>query len=191
MKLLIKVFIDDINSYDLIHILDVLKSQIVDKKNTSIYITSNDISFDFENYDFSYLTKINITSMINYKLNELEWDIVLPILRPCIVKYGFDSLIKKLYKENFPDLDGVLWLNTGEKDDIIKFPVVGKKYYNRFGYLYNPAYNKKYFEEEFAFVAKYYKKVFFIENILIKNLPVIFDDDKIYELRKKFNFGLV
>lgn len=190
MNLLIKIYLDDINPYDLSQLLDVLNKNIVQKASTKIYLMSNDLSFEFENYNFTYLNKISIPQMINYKLNELDWDIVLPIIRPCITTYGFDSKIKSTYSENFTDLDGCLWLNDGEQNDIIKYPVVGRNYYNRFGYLYNPAYNKKYFEEEFTDVLKL-NKFYVVDKVLIKTLILKSDDDNIYELRKKFNFGLL
>jgi hypothetical protein len=187
MKFLIKIYLDELNSYDVQQLLDVINRSISKKDTTKIYLTSNDINFDFENIDYNFLGKISTPQMINYKLNELEWDIVLPIIRPCLFTYGFDSYINKKYKESFLDLDGVLWLDDGEK---FKYPVVGRKYYQKFGYLYNPAYNKKNFEEEFEDILKINNKYINSDKILIKTITLKSEDDNIYELRKKFNFGI-
>jgi hypothetical protein len=129
--------------------------------------------------------------MINYKLDELDWDIVMPMLRPCLATMkGFDTQIKKLYSAKYPRLDGVLWLNDGVQKDINTFPVVGRLYYNDFDYIYNPIYTKKNFEKEFTEVNKLSKKVTFINSIFFKNLRFGPDDDKIYDLRRRNNFGL-
>jgi len=192
MKLLLKVYLEDINPYDTLQLLDVFKKTIVNSGETKVYLTSNDFSFDYVGYDFTALNKVSVPQMINYKLNELEWDLVLPITRPCIISYGFDVMIGKKYKDVFKDLDGVLCLNDVTKSEkIIKYPVVGRKYYESFGYLYNPAYNKKNFEEEFTEVAKYSNKVYFFDKNIIKSISLPSDDDKIYEMRKKLNFNLV
>lgn len=187
MKLLIKIYLDDINPYDLTQLIDIINNNITEKTNTKIQIMSNDFDFDFENYDYTCLTKTSIPQMINYKLNYLEWDIILPIIRPCIVTPNFDFIIKKLYKNNFSDLNGVLLLNGVSNN----YYVVGREYYNKFGFLYNPAYNKKNYEEEFLDILKINNKSIFIDKVIIKTLILKSDDDKIYELRKKLNFGII
>ena len=186
MNLLIKIYFDDINLYDIEQLLGIFKKTINNSGTTKIYLTTNDLNL--ENYDFSYLNKINVPSMINYKLDELDWDIVLPITRPCIISYNFDNIIKKKYEEKFNDLDGVLLLNDAGSD--IKYPVVGRKYYDRFGYLYNPAYNKKNYEEEFIDILNINNKVYYLDGI-VKTIPLKSDDDNIYEMRKKLNFGII
>lgn len=189
MKLLIKIFLDDLNPYDLDELLKIINLNISDKNNTEICIMTNESDFNYDPYKFFYLSEVSIPKMINYKLNEINWDIILPIYKPCILSKGFDLFITQIYKENFPKLDGILWLNDNEQKDIIKYTVVGKEYYNKFG-LYNPAYNKKNFEEEFTEIAKITNKYFFVEKTIIKTLSLKSDDDKVFELRKKFNFGI-
>ena len=187
MKLLIKIYIPEVNPYDLTQILDVLNSSISDKENTKIHITSNDTNFEFDPYEYSYLSDLSIPKMINYNLYDLEWDIVLPIFRPCIESRGFDVIIKNFYGEKFPSLDGVLLLNDGTKNI---YPVIGRKYFEKFGYIYNPAYVKNNYEEEFIEVLNQSNKSYVFDKVIFNTLILKSDDDNIYEMRKKLNFGL-
>lgn len=189
MKLLIKVYFPNVNPYDLMTILEIINSNIVDKENTKICIMTDRDDFDFEPYSFYYLNE-SIPKMINYKLSELKWDIVMPIIRPSITNRGFDNFIKKNYNENFPNLDGVLWLNDNNQTDINTYPVIGRKYYEHFSYIYNPVYNKTNFEKEFTDVLKIKNTYHFVNKICIKPIIMKLDDDNIYELRKKINFEL-
>jgi len=188
MKLLIKIYFEEINPYDLLLIVDDLYSNVVDKDSTTIYIMINNSDFTFE-YDFCYINETNIPKVINYNLDNLEWDIILPIFKPCITTtYGFDLKIKEIYKKKFPKFDGVLWLNDGVQKDINIYPVIGRKYYEKTGFIYNSIYKKKNFENEFTEIMKFSVKYYFVKDIYFKSLMMKSDDDNIYNMRKKFNF---
>lgn len=190
MKLLIKIYIREMNSYDILQILGALKS-VINDNDTKIVIMSNDLTFDFENYEYYSSIETNIQKMINFKLDNLEWDLVLPIFRPIIATKNFDTTIKKLYNDNFENLDGVLWINDNIQNDIATFPIIGRNYYEKFGYIYNPVYFKKNFEEEFTEILKINKKYYYYDKTTIfKILPLKLDDDNIYDFRKKLNFCL-
>jgi hypothetical protein len=84
----------------------------------------------------------------------LASDDMIPQLR------NYDDRIATDMAENFPDLDGVLAYKDGRRDDdLITFAIVGKKYFDRFGYLYNPIYKSVYADNEFTDVAKKLEKV--------------------------------
>ena len=54
---------------------------------------------------------------------------------------GFDNIIIDKMKNYYPDTDGVLWFNDGYQGDKLNtLCILGKKYYDRFGYIYNPEY---------------------------------------------------
>jgi hypothetical protein len=181
MKLLLKIYWNDINPYDLMQILDVINSKITDKESVKIYLMTNDITFDFEPYEFFYSSETSIPKMINMNLDIIDWDIVIPIYKPSVIA-GFDKIIKR-YSELFPNLDGVLLLND-------TYPVIGKKYYEKFKYVYNPVYKYKHFDDEFMEVAKKLNKLNFLDNIPLKILDLKSDDNNIYEMRQRLNFGL-
>lgn len=182
MKLLIKVYWNDINPYDLIQILDVIKAKDLEKEDTKICIMTNDKTFDFSPYEYFYSSETNIPKMINMNLDELDWDIVLPIYKPTVVA-GLDT-VKIVYNKKYPNLDGVLLLTDS-------LPIIGRKYYEKFGYVYNPVYKYKNFDEEFMSVLKQTNKFISYDKSVFKILELKSEDDKIYEMRKKFNFNLI
>ena len=82
----------------------------------------------------------------------------------------------------FFNLDGVLLIKN-EQDTL---PLIGRKYYENFGYVYNPVYNKNHFEDEFNEVLKLKNKSHTINDIKFKILSLKSDDENIYEFRKNF-----
>ena len=121
---------------------------------------------------------------------------------------GYDTIIKQSFNKFFPDTDGVLWFNDGyQGSNLNTLCILGKKYYDRFGYIYNPTYVSLWCDTEFTEVSKLLKKVKYIPHIIIKHehpvwLGEKWDDlqvkndsfnnfDRInYEKRKKNNFDL-
>jgi len=168
MKLLIKIYSNDKT------ILDDFNSKISNKSKTKISLVSD--------------TNLSIPMSLNSDLNSYKWDIVVPIHKTYIPVQYFDDGIRDFYKENYPEFDGVLWLNDGEQKEINTLPVIGKNYYKEFGYIYNPSYNEKNFEKEFTDVLKLKNKYSYIENILFQKKNLLTDDDHIYNFRKKLNF---
>jgi hypothetical protein len=187
MKLLIKIFINDINSYDLEQIINALDDNISDKKNTFIHIMTNDEKVDL-NFKVDFLNDYRVPIMINYKLSDLDWDLILPIVNPLLMKKNFDILIKNEFKKNFQNLDGVLELRPFDENNNLF--VIGRDYYNRFKWIYNPTYRIKNYDKEFNEVLDILDRRKIINTINFKFLELKSEDDSIYELRNKNNFGL-
>lgn len=166
MKLLIKIYPDSNLS------LEDFNNKISNKSKTKI----------------SFVNELN--SIPRIPINDDGWDIIIPIYKPFIPVQDFDDKIGEIYKEKFPNIDGVLWLNDGEQKDICSIPVIGKNYYKEFGYIYNPSYEKYNFDKEFTDVLKLKEKYYFVEDILFEKKNIISDDDYIYNFRKKLNFCL-
>jgi len=94
---------------------------------------------------------------------------------------GFDQMIIDDMQKHFPDSDGCLWYNTEDSETELKsrfnganikfgterwqrnwicmLPIVGRKYYNRFGYIYHPSYKSFWCDNEFTHVARKMKKI--------------------------------
>lgn len=191
MKLLIKIYLRDINPYDTMQILNALDSVIEDKDNTKIFVMSNESTFDFEKFEYLYSYETNIQKMINSNLENLDWDIVIPIFRPFIAIRNFDTIIKKIYNEKYPELDGVIWITDNIQKEVATFAVIGRRYYEKFGYIYNPIYNNKNFEEEFTEILKINNDYLFQDTKIFKIISIKSDDDKLFEFRKKLNFTLI
>lgn len=141
-----------------------------------------------------------------------EWDIAVLISDDQkIIKPGFDKRIIEIFQEHSADNDLCLHLpdNTKNARRIITMPILGKKYYERFGYWYYPAYKTWYCDQEMTEVAKLIRKYKFIDerwfdhnhwlfgfskpdnlNMKNDNGKLTLQDKILFDNRAKNNFGL-
>ena len=102
---------------------------------------------------------------------------------------AYDDTIRNTMALHFPDTDGVLWFNDGIKGpELNTLCVLGKKYYNRFGYIYYPGYKSFFCDNEFMDTARSLKRQIYFDVILIRHLHVIRDmslDDDTYRRNSK------
>lgn len=146
---------------------------------------------------------------INSGLAGEEFDILLLASDDMIPEYkGYDSAIKKVMNTYFPDLDGVIWTSDGfQKANLNTLCILGKKYYDRFRYIYHPDYKSLYCDQEFTAVSIALKKVVYVDNVLIRhqqysiikeqpdelyirNDNLQYKDRKTFEERQARNFDL-
>jgi hypothetical protein len=67
---------------------------------------------------------------------------------------GFDSIIEDKMKEHWPDTDGVLHFpDSHAKHELITLSILGRKYYERDYWLYNPEYDSVSADNEFTWMA--------------------------------------
>lgn len=81
----------------------------------------------------------------------------------------FDDIIVRDMEKYFPDLDGALHYNDGIRTDLISQSIMGKKLYDRFGYIYNPEYHSLWCDNEFTDVVREWGKYQFIDRIIIRH----------------------
>tara|TARA_R110002110_G_scaffold55576_7_gene158563 strand:+ start:1789 stop:2472 length:684 start_codon:yes stop_codon:yes gene_type:complete len=100
-----------------------------------------------------------------------DWDIVVLLSDDMVpVLFGFDEVIRKAYKTHFPDLDGVTWFNDGfQGQKINTLCILGRPYYDRFGYIYHPDYKSLYCDNEFTNVATKLGKQKYIPTVIIEH----------------------
>lgn len=89
-----------------------------------------------------------------------------------IVK-GFDNIIRNKFSQHFNDTDGNIYFNDGfTKDKISTLSIIGRKYYDKFNYIYHPSYISLWCDNEYTIVAKNNNKIhYFDENIFVHNHP--------------------
>lgn len=138
-----------------------------------------------------------------------DWDIVLLASDDMIPQVkGYDQIIIEKMKENYPDADGVLWFNDGYQGDKLNtLCILGKKYYDRFGYIYFPEYKSTWCDNEFMSVANLLGKQTYFDEVIIKhehpdwgfgrqdkihakNHQDLNYDMNLYNKRKQINFEL-
>lgn len=83
---------------------------------------------------------------------------------------GYDDVIRDAMQQFFPDTDGVLFFNDGYVGRRLNTLLIcGAKYYDRFGYLYNPAYQSLFCDNEFMVTAEKLGKQIYFDQVIIKH----------------------
>jgi hypothetical protein len=127
---------------------------------------------------------------INKRVDIIEWDIVLLISDDMHVQqYNWDEIIRQDMKEHFPDTDGSLWYPDGHQPRINTLSCMGKKYYDRFGYIYHPSYKSFYCDEEYTIIAMRDKKMVKLNTMIAKhNHPAETKEkeDDLYKANNKY-----
>lgn len=98
----------------------------------------------------------NKIEAMNAHMEGREFDICVVVSDDMVPQVqDYDSIIVADMKEHFPDTDGALHYHDGlfGKDKCITFSVLGKKLYDRFGYIYHPDYRSFYCDNEFTEVV--------------------------------------
>jgi hypothetical protein len=169
-----------------------------------------DIFSTFKNIKYVYGNSISKIHAVNRDIETVdEWDIVLLASDDMTPKVkGYDNIIRNKMKEHYPDTDGVLWFNDGHQgNNLNTLCILGKKYYERFNYIYYPEYKSVWSDNEFMLVGNILKKQTYFDEVIIehehpdwgygtnddihntnhKNLNF---DKNLYYNRKLINFGL-
>ena len=123
---------------------------------------------------------------------------------------GFDLEIVKDMTEYFPDTDGFLFYpDSHAKQFLPTMSIMGKKYYDRFDFVYHPDYANVYCDNEALAVAELLGKIKFIDKAIFdhyhpawgmaamddqyrisENPESYWKDKGVFELRKANNFYL-
>jgi hypothetical protein len=121
------------------------------------------------NYTFGH-SKTKIQA-INSDMNRIQgWEIVLLASDDMVpVVKGYDNIIRRDMFNNFPDTDGVLWYSDGGQDNINTLCILGKKYFDRFNYIYNPSYISLWCDNEFTDVSVKLERVYKSQEVIIEH----------------------
>ncbi len=169
-----------------------------------------DVLDTYSNLKYFYGNSISKIHAVNRDMDLADdWDILLLASDDMIPqKWGYDKIIIEAMKEYYPDTDGVLFFNDGFKDNKLNtLSILGRKYYDRFKYIYYPEYKSVWADNEFMDVANILKKQTYFEDVIIKhehpdwgygdkdnvhfeNIKNESYDRMIYDRRKNINFGL-
>lgn len=120
------------------------------------------------------------------------WDIVLLASDDMVpVKKGYDLRIVKEMSHYFPDTDGCLWFNEGAGKQLVSMlSIIGRKYYDRFGYLYHPSYKSFFCDNEYTDIALKLGRIVYIDEVIIKHMHPAWQrgvpTDKLYDQNQKF-----
>jgi hypothetical protein len=129
---------------------------------------------------------------INANISNIDgWDILLLASDDMIpIQNGYDEIIRTDMYNNFLDTDGVLWYNDGGQSNINTLCILGKKYYNRFGYIYHPDYISLWCDNEFTDISIILNKVYRSEQVIIEHAHPVYQKcnyDQLYLKNESFN----
>lgn len=83
-------------------------------------------------------------------------------------RVDYAAEIARLMQRHFPDTDGVLHLNDGRAGERCPtMPVLGRKYYDRFNYIFRPEFRSVYCDDALGEVAKGLGKIRYVPDVLI------------------------
>lgn len=166
----------------------------------------------YENISIGYGMSKSKVHAINRGMIYQKWDILVNFSDDMVFTvYGFDEMIRLEMQQNFPDTDG--YLHFPEKDSMAALCVLticGKKYYDRFGYIYHPDYKSLFCDNEQMEVAKKLGKYVYIPYIIFEHRNPAYShyseqrdemfnqqqeigwtvDQETFNKRKAINFGL-
>lgn len=206
------------------NVLEKYYSKAKDKKNLAFLISCDEDDITMNNSNIinkleEFKKKVKLiyffgksetkVQAINADINKCNgWDIILLASDDMIpIVDGYDDIIRNDMNINFPDLDGVLWYSDGARTDIDTLSILGKKYYDRFKYLYHPEYISLWCDNEFTNVFLQLKKYYKSEKVIIEHQHPVYEkcnyddlyirnesyfnhDKKTYEKRKLLNFDI-
>jgi hypothetical protein len=132
----------------------------------------NDIFNTFKNVKVVYGNSDSKIHAINRDIELAnEWDIVLLASDDMVPKVkGYDNIIRNKMKEFYPDTDVILWFNDGHQGNKLNtLCILGKKYYDRFGYIYHPEYKSLWSDNEFMMVGNLLGKQTYFDELIIKH----------------------
>ena len=126
----------------------------------------------YPNLSFYFGKRVNKIEAVNRDINRhLNFDVLLVAsddMFPVLKNYD-EIIINNMYK-HFPNLDGVLHFNDGRvQEKLNTLAIMGKKYYNRFNYVYFPGYISVFCDTEMMIVSRILGKVVYIDQVIIRH----------------------
>lgn len=188
-----------------------IKHQKTDNVHYLVSIDNNDLSmpdkiieFVENKWDNVTMVRGNSTGKIHacnrdVATHSQDWDIIVLLSDDMIIeRIGWDEILIEKMTNLYPDTDGVLFFNDGYCEDKLNtMCILGKKYYDRFGYIYHPSYISLFSDDEFMRVANDLGKQTYFKQVLFRHQHPIntgekwkFDstynvNDKYYEKDRK------
>lgn len=124
----------------------------------------------YSNLEYYFSERTTKVDAINRDIDKIqyEWQILISAADDMIPIYkNYDLRIREEMIKEYPDLDGSLWFYDGATRNINTQSILGKKYYDKLGWIYYPKYKTWFCDGEHTFYAKSINKIKFIDECLI------------------------
>ena len=144
-----------------------------------------------DNVKWFYGSSDSKISAVNADMNRgWDYDVLLLASDDMIpIKAGYDDTIVRDMAVTYSDFDGVLHYNDGRKGEVLNtLCIMGKKYYDRFGYISHPSYKSVFCDNEFTDVSRILHKAVYIDNVIIKHYWIDIGVDALYIRNENISF---
>jgi hypothetical protein len=172
---------------------DAVRSRIAQMNNVAVYFGESANKIAAVNMDMDKAPPFSVLLLAS--------DDMIPMVQ------GYDDVICSEMAARYPDTDGVLWFFDGHNRNTDTLAILGKKFYDRFGYIYNPEYVSLWCDDEMVQVSKMLGKLTFIDRVIIEHqhpsfVPIVYDelyrkndtyatqDEQTFRRRHAIKFGL-
>jgi hypothetical protein len=187
----------------------------VSSENYEILVTVDTDDYSMEHALLYYQDNVKVKVYYGISKNKIDainrdvdkannWDILVNVSDDMVFTIkGFDKIIRS----NFDNLGQCLHFPDGNTTELITMSIIGKQFYDRFGYIYNPQYESLFCDNEQTDVAKFLGAYKYVDKQIFEHkhpafgkaqmdaqyyfTESFFQKDKVvYESRKAINFGL-
>ena len=152
------------------------------KMHFLVSIDNNDPHMNTDKVIAKLTTYVNLSFHLGDSKNKIDavnrdmnfapdYDIILLASDDMIPQvHGYDEIIRKNMQECYPDTDGILFFNDGYRGkDLNTLCILGKKYYQRFNYIYNPEYLSLFADNEFMDLGWILNKQTYFDDVIIRH----------------------
>lgn len=119
----------------------------------------------------SSTNKVNAINRDLDRLSDIPWSTILLAsddMEPVVA--GYDDVIMTDMGKHFPDTDGVLWYNDRYAGRALNtLALMGRAYFERFGYIYNPVYSGVFCDNELGDIAEALGKQVYSDRVIIRH----------------------
>lgn len=181
-------FISTLNTY--IEYADCPLRFVITCDNNDVTMNNKDmieLLSTYDNLEVHFGDSKSKIEAVNANMDNQEFDIVLLASDDMVpVRKGYDTIIKKAMSKYYPDTDGILWFNEGYlgiRNNTLS--IMGKKYYDRFNYIYHPDYLSLWCDNEFTEVGNILGKQTYFDVVIIEHKHVHYvggEEDAIHKL---------
>jgi hypothetical protein len=124
-----------------------------------------------KNLSYFYSDHANKIQACNTGVPDDGWDILVLVsddMTP--IEQDYDNIIAQDMRREFPGLDGALHYNDGKTGKLLaSLSIMGRKFFERYGFVYYPAYKGTWCDNDFMDAAKQWGKYWYCDRTIIRH----------------------
>jgi hypothetical protein len=148
--------VDNISDVDYYHVACTLDEDDATMNNSEVIERIN----SYKTTSIQWGKSISKIDAINRSMPDYPFDILICMSDDMVFNiFGFDTMIRVDMATHFPALDGLIhYPDQDAKEFLATMYIAGKRFYERFGYIYHPSYKSLWCDNEIMLVAQMLKK---------------------------------